>query len=252
MKTNNSFSLFLHMAMNPGRKVPLAGWILGLLLYLVVPDVACSQSATSLLRDGNKLYERGKYKEAEKSYRKGLEKSKQSVKGQFNLGDAVYKQKNFAESSKIFGDLTGTNMNASDKAKIYHNLGNSLLESKEYEKSILAYKKSLMNDPSDRDTKYNLEYARMMLHQQQQQQQQNQNKNDKDKKDQQDKQQQQQPQQNKENQDKKDKSQDEKKISKEEAERMLEALKNEEKKTLQKVEKKKVQQANQMIIEKDW
>lgn len=250
MKTGKMITLFLFRIKKSYGKGTFSAGMIGILLLAFVPVKSFPQSATKLLRNGNHLYEQGKYKDAEKSYRKGLELDKGSVKGQFNLGDAVYKQKNFAESSKIFNDLAESKIGSSDKAKVYHNLGNSLVESKEYEKGILAYKKALLNNPSDKDTKYNLEYARMMLKQQQQQQQQ-QNKNDKDKKDQQNKDKQQQQQQNKE-QEKKDKSQEEKKISKEEAERMLEALKNEEKKTLQKVEKKKVQQNNQAVIIKDW
>ena len=225
--------------------------ILFIFIITFLPVLSFSQTATKLLRSGNELYEQGKFKEAEKNYRKSLELKKESLKGQFNLGDAVYKQKNFAESSKIFGDLAGSKISSSDKAKVYHNLGNSMLEAKEYDKSIAAYKNSLINNPSDKDTKYNLEYAKMMLRQQQQQK-------DQDKKDKQDKekdkqkQDQNKDQQNKDQkQDKKDKSQEEKKISKEDAERMLEALKNDEKKTMQKVEKKRVQ-ANQMMIVKDW
>jgi Ca-activated chloride channel homolog len=227
--------------------------ILSAVFVFMLPLISFSQAATKLLRNGNELYEKGKFKQAEKEYRKSLELNNGSLKGQFNLGDAVYKQKNFEESSKIFSDLAGSKISSSDKAKVYHNLGNSLLEAKEYDKSIAAFKNSLINNPSDKDTKYNLEYAKMMLRKQQQQQ--NQDKKDQDKKDKKDQDKQPQDQNKEQNkdqkQDKKDKSQDEKKISKEDAERMLEALKNDEKKTMQKVEKKRVH-ANQMMIEKDW
>jgi Ca-activated chloride channel homolog len=253
MKSVKFFScLIVRIQRTAGSKSPvMLTWFLAMIL---VPFASHSQEATKLLRQGNKFYEQGKYKDAEKNYRKSLELEKESTKGQFNLGDAVYQQKNFEESSKIFGDMAGTKLSASDKAKVLHNLGNSLLEAKQYDKSILAYKNSLINNPADKDTKYNLEYAKMMLKQQQQQQKQDkkdQDKKDQDKKDQDKKDQQKQDQNKDQKQDKKDKSQEEKKISKEDAERMLEALKNDEKKTMQKVEKKKVQ-SNQVIIVKDW
>jgi Ca-activated chloride channel homolog len=251
-RVNFLLLLSFHHRSSPGNNLH-AKWLIFTLCISFLPFLTFPQAATKLLRNGNKLYEQGKFKEAEKDYRKSLELNKESLKGQFNLGDAVYKQKNFSESSKIFDDLTGSKLSASDKAKVYHNLGNSLLEGKEYDKSIMAYKKSLINNPSDKDTKYNLEYAKMMLKQQQQQQ--DQNKKDQEKKDKQDKEKQKQDQnkdqQNKDQKQEKKDKQDEKKISKEDAERMLEALKNDEKKTLQKVEKKKVQ-ANQMLIIKDW
>jgi Ca-activated chloride channel homolog len=242
----------LFFRISSGRKHLVIPALVALIAGLI-PVGTSAQTATKLLRDGNKLYDQGKFKDAEKNYRKSLELEKGSLKGQFNLGDAVYKQKNFEESSKIFNDLAGTKISSSEKAKVYHNLGNSLLEAKQYDKSIAAFKNSLISNPADKDTKYNLEYAKMMLKKQQQQQQQNQDKKDQDKKDQKDKDKQQDQNKDQQNKDqnKKEKPQDEKKISKEDAERMLEALKNDEKKTLQKVEKKKVQ-ANQILIEKDW
>ena len=222
-----------------------------LTVFVLSGIISAAQKENTLLRQGNHNFEKGDYKEAEKDYRKALEVNKESVKGKFNLGSAVYKNNNYEESAKIYANLAENSVDRETKSKIFHNLGNSLLQSKEYEKSILAYKNALMNDPKNKDTKYNLEYAKMMLKKQQQQQQQNKdNKDNKDdKKDQKDKQ-----DQNKDQNKSKDQQkppQDQKKISKSDAERMLEALKNDEKKTMQKVkkEKSKVQVSG---VEKDW
>jgi tetratricopeptide (TPR) repeat protein len=211
-----------------------------------------AQKDVKLLRQGNKSYDQGKYKEAEVDYRRALEINKESDKGKFNLGAAVYQEKNFNEATKIFEDLSGKQLDKSTKAKVYHNYGNSLLEAKQYEQSIAAYKNSLLSNPADKDTKYNLEYAKSMLKKQQQQQDKNQDKKNQDKKDQDKKDQ---NNQNKEQQNKdqnKNQSQDQnKKISKEDAERMLEALKNHEKKTMAKLKKSKAK-TQQSVIEKDW
>jgi len=223
--------------------------IILILVLILISFPGFSQKDKKLIREGNKLYKDGKYKDAELNYRKALEIDKESVKGKFNLGDAVYKEKNFSESSKIFEDLSTRQLDKPVKAKVLHNLGNSLLEAKQYDQSINAYKNSLLNDPSDKDTKYNLEYAKQMLKKQQQQQQQNKDKKDQDKKDQ-DKKQEQNKDQNKD-QDKKQPQDQNKKISKEDAERMLEALKNNEKKTMAKVKKEKAK-VQQVTIEKDW
>jgi tetratricopeptide (TPR) repeat protein len=208
-----------------------------------------SQKENGLLRQGNREFEKGDYKEAEKDYRKALELNKESVKGQFNLGAAVYKNNNLEEAAKIYSNLAEKNKDRELQSKVYHNLGNSYLQSKEYEKSILSYKNALINDPKNLDTKYNLEYAKMMLKKQQQQQQQNKDDKKDDKKDQKDKQDQNKDQ-NK-NQDQQKPPQDQKKISKDDAERMLEALKNDEKKTMQKVKKQKAK-VQVTGIEKDW
>jgi len=222
--------------------------LISFIVLFMLPLALLAQKENTLLRKGNSEYDKGNYKEAEKDYRKALEINKESVKGKFNLGTAIYKEKNFEESAKLYGDLAGKNQDADVQAKIYHNMGNSFMEAKQYDKSILAYKNALMNNPSDVDTKYNLEYAKMMLKKQQQQQQQNKDKQDKDKKDQ--KKDEKKQDQNKQDQ-KNQPPQDQKKLSKEDANRMLEALKNDEKKTMQKVKKEKAK-VQVIGIEKDW
>ena len=218
-----------------------------LLFLLSVPGFA--QKENKLLRKGNSQYDQGNFKEAEKDYRKALELNKESVKGQFNLGTTVYQEKNFEESAKMYGELAGKNQDKDIQAKIYHNLGNSYMEAKQYDKSILAYKNALMNNPSDLDTKYNLEYAKMKLKKQQNQQKKDQDKKNKDKQDEK-KDQKKNQDQNKQDQ-KNQPPQDQKKLSKEDANRMLEALKNDEKKTMQKVKKEKAK-VQVIGIDKDW
>ena len=138
------------------------------------------------------------------------------------------------------------------------------MEQRKYGESINAYENALRLNPGDEDTKYNLAYAQRMLRQQQNNKQNNQNKNQNQKKQDQ-QQQQQQQQQQKEQQQKEQQQQQEQKqqqeqqqkqaqkgqMSKEDAERMLEALKNDELKTLEKVNKKQTQGAP-VKIEKDW
>jgi tetratricopeptide (TPR) repeat protein len=219
-----------------------------LVILCTVALASFGQKENALLRKGNREYDQGDFKEAEKDYRRALELNNASARGQFNLGTAVYRNNNYEEAAKIYGGLSEKKSDRSTQSKVYHNLGNSLLQAKEYEKSIMAYKNALMNDPKNLDTKYNLEYARMMLKKQQQQQQQQQNKDNKDQKDEK---KDQQPKQDQQNQDQQQKNQDQKKISKDDAERMREALKNDEKKTMQKVKKEKAK-VQVVGVEKDW
>ncbi|MCB9016286.1 MAG: tetratricopeptide repeat protein [Lentimicrobiaceae bacterium] len=216
---------------------------------------ASAQKDNAIIRKGNKLYEEGKYKDAEIDYRKAMEVAPKSVKGEYNLGNSLYKQENWEEAGRSFTNSAGK-MKADDntgKAAAYHNLGNSLFKAEKYQESIEAYKQALRLNPSDDDTRYNLSYALKKLVQQQQQQQQ-QNKDDKqdDKQDKKDQQQQQQPQDQKDQQqDKQQQQQQKQQISKQDAERMLQALKNDEQKTIDKVKKQKVKPV-QVQIEKDW
>jgi Ca-activated chloride channel homolog len=215
---------------------------------LLIPAAVHAQKEVKSLREGNKKYESGDYKGAEISYRKSLETKNDYYKGQFNLGDAMYRQKNYEEAAGIFQNLAKTEgMDKYVVSKSYHNLGNSLLQQKKYQESIDAYKNALKANPRDMDTKYNLEYARKMMVQQQQQQQQQQQKQDQK----QDQQQQQQQQKQDQKQDQQQQQQQQNQISKEDAERMLNALRNQEQKTREKL-KEEEQQGQRQKPEKDW
>ncbi|MDO8627759.1 MAG: tetratricopeptide repeat protein, partial [Candidatus Diapherotrites archaeon] len=131
-------------------------------------------------------------------------------------------------------------------SKAYHNLGNSYLKQKEFEKSINAYKNALKKNMDDEETRYNLAYAQKMLKQQQEQQKQKQDKKDqqKDKDKNKDK-------KEEKKKDDKQEQQQQKNISKEDAQRLLEALNNDEKKLRDKMNEKRVKVAKTQI-EKDW
>lgn len=259
----------MHIAStNPAKKRRSAHCNYGLVVFLLLISwswKAEAQSERKLIRSGNKLYQEKKFSEAENDYKKSLDVNKKSVEGNYNLGNAYYKQGKFEEAGQQFQSAAGENsISDENKAKIFHNLGNSMLKEKKYEESINAYKNSLKLNPKDNDTRYNLAYAKAMLQQQQQQQQQ-QNKDNKnqDKKDQQNKDQQNKDQQNKDKQkqqDQQQKDQDQQKqdqsqarnkkdISKEDAEKILQALNNDEKDTQKKLTKK---QAVRISIEKEW
>lgn len=246
--------------------------IIIIILILFQTPALFAQKGKSDIHKGNQLYQEQKYQDAEASYRRSLKKD-QSVEGNFNLGDAFYKQKKFDDAAKQFAKIAAEAKSKAVKAKAYHNLGNSLLQSKKLKESIEAYKKALLNAPKDDQTRYNLAYAQQLLKKQQQQKNQNnkkdqnknnQNKKDQDKKnqdkkdknkhdqnkDQQNKDQDKQQQQNKGDQQKNQQPQQDK-LSKEDAQRMLDALNNEEQQTQDKLKNKKLKGAK-AHIEKDW
>ncbi len=257
------------------RRLPL---ILLLFLIPMAGPFLYGQSSKDLIRRGNKLYDEKKYSDAEIEYMKSLEKEGKYPKGMFNLGDALYKQENYEDAAEKFIELSGRELDDETLANVYHNLGNSYLKANKFEESIEAYKNALRNNPKDMDTKYNLEYARKKLIQQQQQQQ-DKNKDDKnkDKKDQEknkdknkddknenkdqeknqdqkkdDKQQQQnqeQQQDEKKQQESRQQKESEQKMDPKDANRILQALKKEEKKLLKKLRKQKRKKGQ---IEKNW
>jgi Ca-activated chloride channel family protein len=221
-------------------------------LLLLSPCVLTAQSVRSHIHSGNDHYKEQKYADAEAEYRKSLEKDNQRIEGYYNLGDALNKQQRFDEAIKNFQTALSKTTDPSTSAQLYHNLGNTYFEQKQLQESIDAYKKALRLNPKDEDTRYNLAYVQKMLKQQQQQKQ-DQNKQDKNKQNKQ-KDKQQQEEQKKEEQKKQQQQQNqtqqrEKQMSKPEAQRILEALKNDEK-DVQKKLRKRV--ATKLNVEKDW
>ncbi|MCB2221185.1 MAG: tetratricopeptide repeat protein [Bacteroidetes bacterium] len=239
-------------------------------VVLLYAGAAFAQKENKYIRNGNDQYYEDNYKEAEVDYMKALEKNPESVKGQYNLGGALYKQENYEDASKLYGNVASRAQDDKNKADALFNLGNSYVKAQKYEEAINAYKDALRIDPEDMDTKYNLEYAKKMMQQQQQQQQnQDQNKDQDKKEDQQQDQQQQDQQDQQEKQDQQKQQQDQQQdqqnnpqqqqqqpqpqqISKQDAERMLEALKNDENKTLEKVKLQQMQKVQAKKVEKDW
>jgi tetratricopeptide (TPR) repeat protein len=244
---------------------------ISLIMIFLSTGIGFAQSNRSIINEGVDKYEEKKYTDAEIDFRKVVENSPKSFEANFNLGTSYYKQEKYEDAIKSFTSSLESAEDNDSKAKVYHNIGNSLLKSNKIEQSIEAYKNALKFNPNDADTKYNLSYALELLKNKDKNQQ---NKNDQKKNDQnsQDKQQQQQQQQNQDQQNKDQKQnqqqnpppqdqeakQDntkqqqqprEQKISKEEAQRILDALKNNEK-DLQKQLRKKTGTVKK--TDKDW
>src|SRR3989338_7892989 len=139
------------------------------ILLLVACFQGFAQEDKKYIRKGNNLYEKEDFVGAEENYLKALEKNNQSTKADFNLGDAFYKQKKFAEAAQQFQKVAEKTTDKELKANSYHNLGNSLLQAEKYQESVNAFKQSLKINPTDNETRYNLAYAKKMLQQQQEQ-----------------------------------------------------------------------------------
>ena len=207
----------------------------------------------SLVREGNRQYNAGKSEDAEKSYRRALDVDDKSNLATYNLGDALYRQQKYDEAVKEFEKTASEMTDKADRARAYHNLGNSYLQQQKLKESIEAYKQALRNNPNDPDTKYNLSYALNMLKEQEQQQNQDNkdNKDNQDNQDNKDQQNQDQDQQQDQKKDEKQQNQQQQQISREDAQRMLEAIAQEEKELQEKLQKQ--ERAGQRgKIEKNW
>lgn len=236
--------------------------------FLLVSELTGSaQADRKHIRQGNREYDGDKFAESEISYRRASDINKTSPDAVFNTGDALYRQNKFDDAAKEFLESSGKTDDISRKAAAFYNLGNSQLMAQKIEESIGAYKNSLRLDPDNMEAKYNLAYAQDLLEQQKQQQQDkdDQSKNDQNKSDQkseqdknqdQDKQGDQEKEQDnqdssQQNQDDKRQNQDQQGISREDAERLLNAIANDEKEVQEKVKEAKAAKARVKTL-KNW
>jgi Ca-activated chloride channel family protein len=223
-----------------------------LLLAIGINDHASAQSA---LKKGNQLYDAGKYKEAANEYGKALKQDTAQIqKSSYNLGNALYQQKQIDNARKAYDVAAQKAKNVTEKANAQYNTGNTYMSERKWEDAIEAYKKTLRNNPQDQDAKYNLSYAKAMLHKEQQDKKNNKQKKDKkeeEKKDEKKKeeQQNQQGQQNQNQSGQEESQNQESKISQQQAEQLLNALQQEEKKLQE--QKKKMHGAPTRMA-KDW
>lgn len=238
---------------SPVKRICIVLFIIG-----VTSTYTVAQSKRSLINDGVDQYKAGKFSESENSFNKALNKDQELFEGHFNLGDALYKMGKYDQAIGSYKNSLGFTENPMSKAKAFHNIGNSFLKSQQYQDAIEAYKNSLKLNPADPETKYNLSYALNMLKQDQQKKKQD-KKDNKDQNKDQNKQDQKQDQNKDQNKDqKKDQNkqdqqqqpqQQKNQISKNEAERILSALKNKENDLQKKLRQRKVRVVPK---EKDW
>ena len=235
---------------------------IALAFALVFPLTLSAQSENKYIRQGNREYNKAQYEEAEVSYRKANEQNSRLPETVFNIGDALYRQEKYDEASKQFTGSAAMNEERSKKAAGLYNLGNSYLQSgmqKEnsgayqesaelYKKSIESYKESLKLQPNNFEAKYNLAYAQDILKQQEQQEQNQQNQDNQDNQNSEDNQQQNQDNQD---QDEQQQQQEEQSISREDAERLLNSLANDEKELQEKLQLEKAARERRNTV-KNW
>lgn len=268
--------MFLFELLLSERRGTLLTWLRRLVplpalfcLVMGFGSTAGAQTHRSLIGEGNEAFESGKFPDAEVEYKKALQDYPDSKIGQFNLGDAYYKQERYDEAQQAFATFAATGDNALEASKAFYNLGNTLYQAGKLEESIEAYKQTLRLNPTDEEARYNLELARKKKKEeekkdqnkdqknkdQKKDKQDEQQKQDQQKQDQQDKQQQQQQQQQQPQQDQQQQQQpqpqtaQQNQMPKDQAERILEALRNSEKEIQKQIRKR---EGVRTKTEKDW
>lgn len=239
------------------------------MLLLFISFVGFAQQKDKNLPKGNKEYKAENYAEAEAEYRVSESGNTNKAKSSYNLGNAIYRQKQKAEAKLHYMDAVNKAKTKTEKHRAYHNLGNCLMAEKDYAGAVQAYKNALRNNPNDEQTRYNFALAKKMLKDQppsvsddknkdKNKNQDNQNKKAPDKNNgntnQKDKQQQEQPSGGKAKPDPKEGENPKPTnsgMTKKTVQSMLDALNNEEKKVQERVNQQKVR-TKPTQTDKDW
>lgn len=200
--------LVLYSLLQPVRRRPKLTKALSVLVILM--SISLAAQAQSDWQKGTQWYREGKFGQAAEAFQKALGDSASRAAAQYNLGNALYKKGDFAAAAKAYEQAAQQSGNP-DAA---YNLGNSYAAQKQWQQAMNAYKKALQEKPGTVDAQRNYAYARKQLQrqQQEQQQQEEQQKN------------QSQPQQQE------DAKPNPSNLTKEQAEKMLQALRQEEQK----------------------
>lgn len=148
------------------------------------------QEATHLIQkteDSNNVVATNKYKEAYKLYHKAqqayenatLNTKYYSYSSAYNIATALMRKTQisppkdsttYKKIEEIYNGVTSDKTAPQTlRASAFHNSGNNFMQQKKFKEAINAYKNALKLNPTDMDTKYNLEYAKKMLAQQQSQ-----------------------------------------------------------------------------------
>ena len=244
-------------------------WLLGLFVTSLV-SVCLSLSVRAddkkeLTEKAYQAYMSGDFKMALDLYQLAGAEIPEAPGLEYNKGGAHYQLGDFEQALKTFEKAALTD-NDELAAGAHYNSGNTYFQQQDFRGAVEQYKNALQRSPDDAEARRNLEIALRNLKEQQQQEQDEDGEQNKDKQEdqQQDKQQDQQEnqdkqdEQNQEQQQKPDSSQSKpqqkpqknnpNQMSKEDAERLLNALKDEERKH----QKNKRMASTNTYNGKDW
>jgi tetratricopeptide (TPR) repeat protein len=138
-----------------------------LLIMAAVPLYA--ESGASKNKQGNQLFQQGKYQEAEKAYLEAQSGMPGRPELSYNLGNSLIKQKKYDQALQALQDAVHKGSRELQESS-WFNVGNALFDMGNLKESAQSYIQALRLNPADRDAKHNLELALKKNEEQKQQQ----------------------------------------------------------------------------------
>ena len=217
-----------------------------LIILLGSITFANAQLDRKYVRDGNRIFKSKDYAKAEVLYRKAIAENPSNSQAIYNLGCALMMQKKDSAAVTQYEKAAKLEKNKLRRAMAYHNIGVLCQGHKMYSEAISAYEQALRNNPKDNETRYNLALCKRL-----QKKQKNKDKNKDNKKQKENK-----KDKGKNNNDKnqngeKQPQKSDEKMSKDNAEQLLNAAIQSEKATQQRLEKA-MQRQSKRSLQKNW
>ena len=142
---------------------------------------AAAQTDRNLIRQGNRAFKTQKWAAAETQYRKAISKNQKNPQAIYNLGCALLMQQKDSLAMVQFGNAAQLEPNHFRRSKSYHNMGVVMQNHREYAQAIKYYKMALRCNPQDNETRYNLALCKKLLKNNPQNKDKNKNNKDKNK-----------------------------------------------------------------------
>jgi tetratricopeptide (TPR) repeat protein len=122
-----------------------------------------AKEAAGHLSEGSEAMKIDQFVDGETAYRKAIAIQEKQTTGNYNLGNAYYKNSKNEEAVARFAKAATTAASKPERHQAFHNLGNTLMNNKDYAGAVEAYKNALRNNPIDDESRYNLALAKDML-----------------------------------------------------------------------------------------
>jgi len=125
------------------------------------------ESPGGLVEEGNALFSQGKYDEAKEKYDRALKLAGKGAPIMYNRANALFKKGDLEGALKDYREGAAAGDDAL-KAKSYYNMGNALYAGQNFHEAAASYREALKHNPEDTDAKMNLELALKKMEEQKQ------------------------------------------------------------------------------------
>ncbi len=219
--------------------------ILIVFMTLISSFKSFAQEERRYVRRGIEYLNNEDYIKAEAEFREALRHNPNSFEAGYNLATTLFRLERYDDAIEQLQAIAPYSDDKEQIARLFHNLGNSYLYNQDIDNSIEAYKESLRQNPDDDETRYNLIAAQKLKEEQEEQEQEQEQEQEEQEQEQEQQEQEQEQQEQEDVQD-----QESEGISRETAERLLQAVAEDEKEIMEKIDRHQEQQ--QIMIEKNW